>query len=229
MLARADGSRIYDLSVDFFLGMPSFQAAGDPAYQMFMSHTPSGTVVDDLNNAGEEINRNVCYSGDVVLFYTHTGTHIDAFCHLGVNGMTYNNAVVADNLGSRQWYRNGAEQIPPIVARGVLLDVAGLHGVRCLPDSYGITPADCENALARQNVTLGEGDVALVRTGRMSYWPDSRVMGNPPGMSLEASRWITSQGIIAIGSDQECVDVDRRSTRTTGFPAIATSWPRPAW
>jgi kynurenine formamidase len=32
-------------------------------------------------------------------------------------------------------------------------------------------------------------------------------MGNPPGMSLEASRWITSQGIIAIGADQECVEV----------------------
>lgn len=207
VLARADGSRIYDLSVDFFVGMPSFQAAGDPAYQMFMSHTPSGTVVDNLNHAGEEINRNVCYSGDVVLFYTHTGTHIDAFCHFGVNGMTYNNAAVEENLGSRHWYRNGAEQIPPILARGVLLDIAGLHGVQCLPDSYAITPADCENALARQDVTLGEGDVALIRTGRMSYWPDARVMGNPPGMSLDAARWITSQGIIAIGSDQECVEV----------------------
>ena len=36
------------------------------------------------------------------------------FCHFGVNGMTYNNAVVEENLGSRHWCRNGAEQIPPI-------------------------------------------------------------------------------------------------------------------
>jgi kynurenine formamidase len=208
VLARADGTRIYDLSVDFFVGMPSFQAAGDPSYQMFMSHTPNGTVVDNLNGAGEDVNKHVCYSGDVVFFYTHTGTHIDAFCHFGVNGMTYNNAVAEENLGSRHWYRNGAEQIPPIIARGVLLDIAGLKGVECLPDSYGITQTDCEEALEKQGVTLGEGDVALVRTGRMAYWPDgSRVMGNPPGMSLEGARWITSQGIIAIGADQECVEV----------------------
>jgi kynurenine formamidase len=32
-------------------------------------------------------------------------------------------------------------------------------------------------------------------------------MGNPPGMSLEASRWITGRGIILIGADQECVEV----------------------
>jgi kynurenine formamidase len=122
--------------------------------------------------------------------------------------MTYNNAKVDENLGSRHWYRNGAEQIPPIIARGVLLDIAGLHEVECLPPSYGITQEDCERALERQGVALGEGDVALVRTGRMAYWPDgTRVMGDPPGMSLDGARWITSQGIIAIGADQECVEV----------------------
>jgi kynurenine formamidase len=208
VLSRADGSRIYDLSVDFFVGMPSFQAAGDPSYQMFMSHTPNGTVIDNLNGVSEEVNKHVCYSGDVVFFYTHTGTHIDAFCHFGVNGMTYNNTLVEENLGSRHWYKNGAEQIPPIVARGVLLDIAGLKGVECLPDSYGITQADCEEALEKQGVSLGEGDIALVRTGRMAFWPDgARVMGNPPGMSLEGARWITSRGIVAIGADQECVEV----------------------
>jgi kynurenine formamidase len=208
ILARADGARTYDLSVDFFVGMPSFIAAGDPAYQMFMSHTPSGTMVDDLNGVGRAINSNVCYSGDVVFMYTHTGTHIDAFAHFGINGATYNHASVEENLGSRHWHRNGAEQIPPIIARGVLLDIAGLHGVDCLPDSHAISAAECEQALERQHVTLGTGDVALVRTGRMAYWPDgSKVMGNPPGMSLEGARWITSQGIILVGADQECVEV----------------------
>lgn len=208
ILARADGSRVYDLSVDYFVGMPSFQAAGDPGYQIFMSHTPAGTLVDNLNGAGDEINKHVCYSGDVVFFYTHTGTHIDALCHFGVDGMTYNNAAVEKHLGSRHWYRNGAEQIPPIIARGVMLDIAGLKGVECLPKSYGITPEDCAAALERQSIGLGEGDVVLVRTGRMRYWPDgSRVMGNPPGLSLEAARWITQQGISVIGADQECVEV----------------------
>lgn len=208
VLARADASTVYDLSIDYFVGMPSFQAAGDPSYQIFMSHTPDGTVVDDLNGAGTDVNRRVCYSGDVIFMYTHTGTHIDALNHFGIDGKIYNGFTAKDHVGSRHWNRGGAEQIPPIIARGVLLDIAGLKGVDCLPDSYPITVDDCQAALDAAGLTLRDGDVALVRTGRMRYWPDgSKVLGNPPGMSLEAARWITAQNIAAIGADQECVEV----------------------
>lgn len=208
IIARADGSRVYDLSIDYFVGMPSFQAAGDPAYQIFMSHTPAGTVVDNLNGVGSEVNRHVCYSGDVIFMYTHTGTHIDSLNHFGADGKIYNNFRPEDHLGSRHWFKGGAEQIVPIVTRGILIDVAAHQGVDCLPDSYAITPQDLQDALAAQGLRLQEGDVAFVRTGRMRYWPDgSKTLGNPPGLSLEAARWITSQGIVAVGSDQECVEV----------------------
>jgi hypothetical protein len=102
-LGRVDTSKVYDLSVDYFVGMPSFQAAGDPSYQIFMSHTPEGTIVDNLNGAGDQINRQVCYSGDVVFLYTHTGTHIDALNHFGVDGAIYNGFTAKEHLGSRNW------------------------------------------------------------------------------------------------------------------------------
>lgn len=208
ILARADGTRVYDLSIDYFVGMPSFQAAGDPSYQIFMSHTPGGTVVDNLNGVGNQVNRAVCYSGDVIFMYTHTGTHIDALNHFGVDGKIYNNFTPEEHLGSRNWTKGGAEQIPPIISRGVLLDIAGLKGVDCLPDSYSITVDDCVEALQRCRLELGEGDAAFVRTGRMAFWPDgSRVLGNPPGLSLDAARWLTGRGIAVIGADQECVEV----------------------
>ena len=207
VLARVAGGRQYDLSIDYFVGMPSFQAAGDPGYQIFMSHTPAGTAVDNLNGVGEG-NKHVCYSGDVIMMYTHTGTHIDALNHFGVNGRIYNNFTPEEHLGSRGWTKGGAEVIPSIITRGVLLDVARSHGVECLPDSYPITVADCQQALADAGLTLEPGDVAFVRTGRMRYWPEgSKVLGNPPGLSLEAANWLTSQGISAIGADQECVEV----------------------
>jgi kynurenine formamidase len=208
ILARSDGARVYDLSIDYFVGMPSFQAAGDPAYQIFMSHTPGGTVVDDLNGAGTDINRRVCYSGDVIFMYTHTGTHIDALNHFGIDGRIFNGYRAEDHLGSRHWTRGGVEQIPPIIARGVLLDIASLKDHLCLEPSYSITVRDCEEALERSGLSLGDGDVALVRTGRMAFWPDgSKVLGNPPGVSLDAARWLTAQGIIAVAADQECVEV----------------------
>ncbi len=207
-LARVDPSKIYDLSVDYFVGMPSFQAAGDPSYQIYMSHTPGGTVVDNLNGAGEDVNRHVCYSGDVVFLYTHTGTHIDAFNHFGVDGKIYNGFTPEEHLGSRNWTKGGADVIPPIVARTILLDIAKLKGVDCLPDSYAISVEDVQNELARTGLVIGEGDVVFVRTGRMRYWPDgAKTLGNPPGLSLEASRWLTAQRISVIGADQECVEV----------------------
>lgn len=208
VLARADPSRVYDLSVDYFVGMPSFQGAGDPSYQIFMSHTPQGTVVDNLNNVGTDVNKHVCYSGDVVFMYTHTGTHIDALNHFGVEGEIYNGFKPEENLGSRTWTKGGAETIPPIITRGVLLDIAGLKGVDCLPDSYAISVADIEEALDKAGLSLQPGDVPFVRTGRMRYWPDgTKTLGNPPGLSLDAARWLTGQSIAAIGADQECVEV----------------------
>ncbi|MGV9799442.1 cyclase family protein [Mycobacterium sp. NPDC003449] len=208
ILARADASTVYDLSIDYFVGMPSFQAAGDPSYQIYMSHTPNGTAVDNLNGQGAQVNRHVCYSGDVIFMYTHTGTHIDALNHFGVDGKIYNGFSAEEHLGSRHWMRGGAEMIPPIITRGVLIDVAGLKNVDCLPDSYAITVEDLQDALSRNGLSLQEGDIAFVRTGRMRYWPEgAKVLGDPPGLGLEAARWITAQSITAIASDQECVEV----------------------
>ena len=208
VLERASSSKVYDLSVDYFVGMPSFQGAGDPSYQIFMSHTPDGTVVDNLNGAGEHVNRHVCYSGDVVFMYTHTGTHIDSLNHFGVDGQIYNGFSAKDHLGSRNWTKAGVDVIPPIIARTVLLDIAKLKGVECLEDSYAITVADIEEELERPGLAIEEGNAVFVRTGRMAYWPDgTKTMGNPPGLSLDAARWLTAQGISVIGADQECVEV----------------------
>jgi kynurenine formamidase len=207
ILGRIDGSRVYDLSVDYFLGMPSFQAAGDPAYQIWMTHTPAGTVVDNLNGMGRRNNLCCGYSGDVILMYTHTGTHIDSLNHFGYGREIYNGFNADEHLGSRHWQKGGSEQIVPIIARGVLLDIAASHGVECLPPSYGIAVEDCEAAAKKQGVAIQEGDVILLRTGRMRYWPDgSKVFGNSPGVTIETARWITSNKCIVVGADNEAVE-----------------------
>ncbi|HET6408110.1 MAG TPA: cyclase family protein [Chthoniobacteraceae bacterium] len=219
VLARVDGTKVYDLSVDYFIGMPSFQAAGDPSYQMFMSHTPRGTVVDNLNNTSRENNLCCGYSGDVIFMYTHTGTHIDALNHFAYGRKIYNGFDADDHLGSRAWQKGGSEQIVPIIARGVMLDIAGLLGVECLSESYGITIEDCEKSLKRQKIQIAEGDVVLFRTGRMRYWPDgSKVFGNSPGVTLETAHWITSHNIIAVGADNEAVERTPSSNARNWLP-----------
>lgn len=203
VLARADGSAAYDLSVDYFIGMPSWQAAGDPHYQMWMTHTPQGTIVDDPLQVGAEMNRRVSYTGAAVSMYTHMGTHIDALNHFGLNGRIWNGFSAAEHLGDRGWKVAGAEKLPPIVARGVLIDVAAAKGLDMLPPGYRITRADLVEALARQQVALQPGDVVLIRTGRMRVFRNAAAyMMNPPGIGMEASRFLAEEsGAMIIGAD----------------------------
>ena len=203
ILSRLDGSAVYDLSVEYFIGMPSWQAAGDPRYQIWMTHTPQGTVIDDPMHVGEKMNNHVSYSGSAISMYSHTGTHIDALNHFGLNGKIWNGFSAHEHLGDRGWNVTGAEKIPPIIARGVLIDVAAAKGLDMLGDGYRITRQDLVEALDRQEVDIQEGDVVLIRTGRMKVYEDAATyMANPPGLGMAAAQFlIEEKGAMIVGAD----------------------------
>jgi len=203
VLSRVDGSAAYDLSVEYFIGMPSWQAAGDPRYQIWMTHTPQGTIVDDPMGVGEELNNHVSYTGAAVSMYTHMGTHIDALNHFGLNGKIWNGFSAHQHLGDRGWNVAGAEKTPPIIARGVLIDVAAAKGLDMLSDGYRITREDLIEALDKQGVDIQEGDVTLIRTGRMKVYEDAAAyMANPPGLGMAAARFLVEEkGAMIVGAD----------------------------
>ena len=89
-------------------------------------------------------------------------------------------------IGLPSWY--GADELPPIVARGVLIDVLAQKKVQSLPDAYRITRAELEAALAAQSVSLKQGDIVLIRGGKIT---------------LDAAQWLAEgQGAMLIGGDQ---------------------------
>lgn len=173
-----------------------------------MSHTPSGTVIDNLTGQTREINQHIGYSGDVFAMYTHCGTHIDTLNHWGYAGEIWNHFTAREHLGSRHWTKCGAEKMPPIIARGVLLDVAGAKGVAMLPDSYAITPDDLDATARRQGVRLESGDVVAIRTGRMTVWDDpQKFLINGPGINTRAAQWLVEgNGAMIVGADQATVE-----------------------
>lgn len=203
ILSRISGGASYDLAVEYFIGMPSWQAAGDPHYRIWMTHTPHGTVVDDPLNVGKSLNEHVSYTGAAVSMYTHMGTHIDALNHFGLNGKIWNGFSAAEHAGDRGWRVAGAENIPPIIARGILIDVAAAHGVPVLPAGYRVTREDLQQALAKQKTELREGDVVLIRTGRMQVYENAIVyMENSPGLGLAAARYLVEEnGAMIVGAD----------------------------
>ena len=203
ILARLRGGAIYDLSVEYFIGMPSWQAAGDPHYRIWMTHTPHGTVIDDPLKLGETMNEHVSYTGAAISIYTHMGTHIDALNHFGLNGEIWNGFKAKDHLGDRGWTVAGAENIPPIIARGVLIDVAAARGLEMLPAGYRISRDDLILALRKQRVSLRTGDVVLIRTGRMQQYENAQAyMNNPPGLGMAAARFLVEEGgAMIVGAD----------------------------
>ncbi len=220
MLGRLDGTALFDLGVEYFFGMPSWSAAHDPKYEIWMTHTPQGSVNDNLSGAGREVHEKYSYCGDSFHMYVHTGTHIDALNHFGHYGTFWNGWTADRDLGSRMWLKGGVEHYPPMIARGVVLDVAGLHGVECLPPGHVITPADMAGAAARQDVELLPRDIVTLRTGRMTTWPDSDAyLADTPGLGLAGARWLCEDiGVMCIGTDAISLDVAPHEDPATFCP-----------
>lgn len=201
-VSRASGSRVFDLSVEYFIGMPTWTGSGDPKYEHWMTHTPQGSVNDGLTGFSAEVHEKYSLCADSFLMNTHCGTHIDTLTHVGHYGHFWNGWTPERDLGGRHWLRGGSSNFPPIIARGILLDIAGLHGVECLPDAYAVTPEDLRAAARRQKVEPSRGDVVLVRTGMMSKWPGTDYLESPPGVGLGAARYLCEEvGVMCAGTD----------------------------
>src|SRR5438876_6085781 len=92
------------------------------------------------------------------------GTQFDGFAHQSHGGSLYN-CFKQDEITTRSGFTKlGVENVGALVTRGVLIDVAGLKGVDMLPDAYEITPADLQQALQRQNLTLQPGGAVIIHT-----------------------------------------------------------------
>jgi kynurenine formamidase len=195
ILKQVAGGKVYDLGVDLFVGMPACCVPfGDPNFQIFMTHTPAQDTAKEL----------LSYSGDGMSMYTHTGTHLDTLNHFGLHGKIWNQVSAESALGVRGWTKSGADKYPPIIARGVLIDVAKSKNVSTLPSSYAITVADLQDAVKKQGTTLRSGDVVLIRTGAMTLWPDAAKyrLADQPGLSLEAAQWLVEgQKTMLVGAD----------------------------
>jgi kynurenine formamidase len=95
----------------------------------------------------------------------HSGTHIDALSHQADALTLYGGVPVAGAQTPSGFTRHGVEEIPPIVAPGVLLDVPASLGVDELEPGRAVTAAELEACRAEQGITIESGDVVLVRTG----------------------------------------------------------------
>ncbi len=137
------------------------------------------------------------------------GTQFDGFAHQTHEGSLYN-CVKLDDIATRNGFTKfGIEKVGSLITRGVLIDVAALKGVEMLPDAYEITPADLQQALERQKLTLQPGDAVLIHTGWSRLWAkdNPRYVKSCPGIGIAAAAWLAKQDPMLVGADNWPVEV----------------------
>ncbi len=134
---------------------------------------------------------------------TQMGTHVDCLNHLQQGDRCYNGQHLSHILTDTGTSRLGAETLPQVVTRGVLLDIAGARGVTHLEPGYVISPEDAEDALAASGTTIQPGDAVLFHTGWGQMWddnPTSYIQGEPgPGTAM--IHWLTRRRVAITGCD----------------------------
>jgi kynurenine formamidase len=140
----------------------------------------------------------------------NVGTQIDGLGHItaGEDNHWYNGFKEADWGGNFGIRKCDSTTIPPIITRGVLIDVARYRKVDALPSHYRITADELQEVLKEQGTTLNVGDTVLIRTGTVRYWGtngsdhEKIKQHDSAGIDLGAAKWLVEQkGAILIGSD----------------------------
>ncbi|MEP6624993.1 MAG: cyclase family protein [Acidimicrobiia bacterium] len=186
--------------VSFSLSIPMDQ--GGPQTGRILGRKNPQLTMLQASYAFSGDTRDFATSDDELLTGTQSATHWDALAHAGYDGLLYNgvpaDAVTMDSGATKL----GIEHFGPIVTRGLLCDVARLHGVDYFDEPYAVTGADLDGCLG--DLTPMAGDVVLVRTGQM-HWlrvgDRNRYADISPGIGLDAVEWLHDHDIAAIAND----------------------------
>jgi kynurenine formamidase len=147
---------------------------------------------------------------DVLVFASHTTSHMDALIHVYEEFQHYNGIPASSMRAMSGAAKLGIEKVQGFVSRAVLLDMARHIGDgNWVEPGRGISGADLEAACRAQQSEVRAGDVVLVRTGYLQMWferPAERGFLQP-GITLDGARWLAAHDVVAVGSDNTAVEV----------------------
>ncbi|MFH8796989.1 cyclase family protein [Streptomyces sp. NPDC017941] len=156
------------------------------------------------------------YTDDGIAMPLQCATHWDALSHIFYEGRMYNGYGLAE-VTSAGAARCGVERMSAsLTGRGVLLDIARFRRVAALAPGQGISGAELEACAEAQGVTVGRGDIVLVRTGhlraaRREGWGDY-AGGDAPGLALSSAHFLYGRQVAAVAGDTWGVEVRPNET-----------------
>ena len=140
-----------------------------------------------------------------VAFHGMATTHMDALCHVFVEGKMYNGFPHESVKSTGAQHGHIMNTAGGVSSRGVLLDMARSLGERWLEPGYAITVEELETAEAQQGVRVSEGDILLISTGRdarrAELGPWDPIGVGLAGIHYECIPWLHERGVAVLGGD----------------------------
>ena len=213
LLGLVKTGKVYSLGVDFQEGMLTPGAA-----------MKSYSIAPHLRHGDASGIEPGTAAAEVIRMSIHVGTHIDALCHIAERQDAQGNVDpageprlyagdgdtvrAADHVTSAGQQHLSIEKMPPIIMRGLMLDVAAYKGVETLRPAYPIGAEDIRGALEMQGSQISPGTAVLVRAGayRLLQAGDPVYRDAQTGLNLEAAQFLVGQGMTLVGADNMAVE-----------------------
>lgn len=161
----------------------------------------------DYSIGAKKENGRFGFSDDVIMISTHGTTHIDALCHVFCDGMMFGSIPSAEVSSAGAKYL-GAETIPPIVTRAVVVDAVP-EGREWLDAGEEIPAADLQRRIDDAGLALAPGDALLVRTGSIRAFANGVSQNRSwPGLSADCIDWLRAEMVSVVGADNLAVEVN---------------------
>lgn len=191
--------KVYSLGVETG---PTTPAYGPRRYQL--------TVLQLSDGTGTPLGSNRATGNDDLMnTWLGIGSQIDGLGHMGIDHVYYNGNRAQDFVTPSGLTKLSVASLPPIVGRGVLLDMAKLYGKQVLDPGTAFNKSEIESAARSQSLTLRKGDVVLFHTGWLSLAEKDpkRFMSGEPGLGLDGARYLAALGVVAVGADSWGLEV----------------------
>ena len=159
---------------------------------------------------------------DYLATWLGIGTQIDGFAHFGIDHRYYNGVTAAELFSPTGAKKYGTHEIPPIVTRGVVLDmVKQFDAEDHLEAGTPIEESHIKAAAEAQGIAIGSGDVVLLHTGWQQFATSDpqRFLAGEPGLDMGGAEYLAGLGVVAVGADNWALDVLPNPDPEQVFPA----------
>ncbi len=209
-------ARLIKTGKSYPLGVPTGRdtpAYGPRTYQLTVTQLSDGTGATLGSNKATG-------NDDLINVWMGIGSQIDGLGHMGTDHVYYNDTHASEFVTTEGLLKFGIDTLPPIVTRGVLLDMTKHYGMNPVPEGTAFNRKEIDAAAARQGVALEKGDVVLFHTGWLDVAESDpqRFMSGQPGLGLGGARYLAGLGVVAVGADTWALEALPSEDPKMAFP-----------